>query len=62
MARQVDALRISFLSSVDGQVRLDPGSSGTMPVRRYRDLRPHGSENSGDVLTQTLSIDRNARK
>src|ERR1700733_6729812 len=27
-ARQVDALRISFLSSVDGQVRLDPGSSG----------------------------------
>src|ERR1700712_2157394 len=28
-ARQVDALRISFHSSVDGQVRLDPGSSGT---------------------------------
>src|ERR1700682_2678111 len=27
-ARQVDALRIRFLSSVDGQVRLDPGSSG----------------------------------
>jgi hypothetical protein len=29
MARQVDALRISFSPSVDGQVRLDPGSSGT---------------------------------
>src|SRR4029077_5794892 len=48
-ARQVDALRISFLSSVDGQVRLDPGSSGTMPVRRYRDLRKF-PENSGDFL------------
>src|SRR6202007_768079 len=37
-ARQVDALRIRFSPLVDGQVRLDPGGSGTMPVRRYRDL------------------------
>ena len=48
-ARQVDALRISFLSSVDGQVRLDPGSSGAMPVRRYRDPRRPTPENSGDL-------------
>src|SRR5579862_6670477 len=35
-ARQVDALRITFLpSSFDGQVRLDPGRSGAMTARRH---------------------------
>jgi hypothetical protein len=47
--RQVNALRIRFsLLYVDGQLRLDPDSSGAMPVRRERDLRRPAPENSGD--------------
>src|SRR5271170_2567208 len=52
-ARHVDALRITFLpSSFDGQVRLDPGRSGAMTVRRHRDPR-HLPGNNGEYLTQT---------
>jgi len=62
-ARQVDALRIgiSLSLSFDRQVRLDPGSSGAMPVRRYRDLRP-APENSGEFLGATISVVGPARK
>src|ERR1700722_11928164 len=52
-ARQVDALRISFPSSFDGQIRLDPGNSGAMPVRLHRDPR-RGAAGNGATLTRTL--------
>src|SRR6516164_9122238 len=62
-ARHVDGLRISINLSlpVDGQLRLDPGSSGAMPVRRYRDLRP-APENNGEFLGATISVVGFARK
>src|ERR1700689_4306703 len=55
-ARQVDALRIRFSPSCDGQVRLDPGSSGAMPVRRHRDsglLRPETVATCSYVIVTT---------
>src|SRR5438445_2011348 len=43
------------LSSVDGQVRLDPGSSGALLLRRYRDPR-RAPENGGDFRCEHYPI------
>src|SRR5271166_5798897 len=60
-ARQVDALRISYLSSFDGQLRLDPGNSGAMPVRRHRDPR-HSRRGTVAICWGTLSAQGDAYK
>jgi hypothetical protein len=52
---------ISLSLCVAGQIRLDPGSSGAMPVRRYRDLRSP-PENNGELLLATISVVGFARK
>jgi hypothetical protein len=58
----VDALRISFLSSFDGQVRLDPGSSGAIAGPATSRSPAQYPGNSGDNLRRTLSVSRDRFK
>jgi hypothetical protein len=50
----VEILRIISLLVFDGQIRLDPGSSGAISVRRFEISDALAPENSGDLYDNLI--------